>query len=35
MAARRTTGMGGHQTPNEGETNVWLTPPALLKALGP
>lgn len=32
---RRVTGMGGHQLPNEGETNVWLTPPHVLAALGP
>ncbi len=27
--------MGGHQLPNEGVTNVWLTPPEIVKALGP
>lgn len=29
------TGIGGHQRPHEGETNVWLTPPEILAALGP
>jgi hypothetical protein len=27
-------GIGGHQTPNEGATNEWLTPPEILQALG-
>jgi hypothetical protein len=27
--------MGGHSLPNEGETNIWLTPPEIIKALGP
>lgn len=27
-------GIGGHQKPNEGATDCWLTPPELLKALG-
>jgi hypothetical protein len=26
--------MGSHELPNEGETNVWLTPPDLLSRLG-
>jgi DNA N-6-adenine-methyltransferase Dam len=28
-------GMGGHSLPNEGATDTWLTPPHVLKALGP
>jgi hypothetical protein len=27
--------MGGHSLPNQGLTNVWLTPPEIVKALGP
>ncbi len=30
-----TRGIGGHHTPNEGATNEWLTPPDILRALGP
>lgn len=30
----RTTGMGGHQEAGRGE-RVWLTPPEIIKALGP
>lgn len=26
--------MGGHSLPNEGKTNVWLTPPDIVEALG-
>jgi len=26
--------MGGHQLPNEGQTNEWMTPPHILEALG-
>ncbi len=29
-----TRGIGGHQAPNEGATNEWLTPPEILRALG-
>lgn len=29
------TGMGGHELPNRGETDVWLTPRHVLDALGP
>lgn len=28
-------GVGGHERPNEGATNEWLTPPEILRALGP
>ncbi len=28
-------GIGGHQRAYEGRTNEWLTPPAILRALGP
>lgn len=31
---QRGRGMGGHSLPNEGKTDVWLTPPDLLKRLG-
>lgn len=27
-------GIGGHQQPNQGATDVWLTPPHVLQALG-
>lgn len=29
------SGIGSHTKPNEGATNEWLTPPEILKALGP
>ena len=29
------TGIGSHTKPNQGTTNTWLTPPALIDALGP
>lgn len=32
---RRSPGMGGHERTREGATNVWLTPPEILDALGP
>jgi hypothetical protein len=35
MGADVSLGMGGHSLPNEGETNVWLTPPEIIRALGP
>ncbi len=28
-------GIGSHTKPNNGQTNTWLTPPAILQALGP
>lgn len=28
-------GIGSHTLPNEGKTNCWLTPPAVIEALGP
>ena len=28
-------GIGGHHRPNEGKSNDWLTPPDLVRALGP
>lgn len=28
-------GIGGHQKPYRGETDTWLTPPHILRALGP
>lgn len=32
---RRRAGIGSHTTPSSGATDVWLTPPWLLDALGP
>ena len=29
------SGIGGHEAPHHGETDVWLTPPHVLTALGP
>lgn len=31
---RGSVGMGGHSLPNAGTTDVWLTPPSLLRRLG-
>ena len=31
----RGKGIGGHQNPNRGDTDVWLTPPEMVEALGP
>ncbi len=28
------SGIGGHHRPNQGRTNEWLTPPAIIRALG-
>jgi hypothetical protein len=28
-------GIGSHERPNEGETNIWLTPRHIIEALGP
>lgn len=28
-------GIGGHTRPNQGMTNIWLTPPEIVEALGP
>jgi hypothetical protein len=30
----RNKGIGGHQLPNQGMTNEWLTPPEIVKSLG-
>ncbi|MGR4927366.1 DNA N-6-adenine-methyltransferase [Bradyrhizobium sp. CAR08] len=35
MTAPVFSGIGGHQTPRRGRTDEWLTPPAVLAALGP
>lgn len=35
MSDRLDLGMGGHHKPNRGEKDEWLTPPAILEALGP
>lgn len=34
MARSRSKGVGGHHRPHHGETNDWLTPPEIIKALG-
>lgn len=31
----RTTGIGGHQRGHRGRSDTWLTPPEILKAIGP
>lgn len=31
----RRKGIGGHSLPNRGATDTWLTPPAIIEALGP
>jgi hypothetical protein len=31
----RTPGIGSHTLPNQGQTQTWLTPPRLIKLLGP
>lgn len=35
MSTNQGRSMGGHERPVRGETNDWLTPPAIIKALGP
>jgi len=35
MARLNSMGIGGHQRAFRGETDVWLTPPEVLKALSP
>ncbi len=31
----RTTGIGGHTAPGRGASDIWLTPPEILRAVGP
>jgi hypothetical protein len=35
MSRKGRKGMGGHELPNRGETNDWLTPPSIIETLGP
>ncbi len=35
MAKLNSKGIGGHQLPNRGRCDDWLTPPEIIKALGP